>query len=222
MDEHHRLKALKPGFDVNLFNKLYKETKALRKKLVFEIDCRKFGVDHNEIYSWFDVKFIHAFNKYFDTQPERLLGYIINSLQTYKYRIMRASYQVKFHTHAHKLDVTTLYGNVPQEDEDTPKRREFYMNKIVEFMKKQLSDDAFLLFEIQLNPPPYIIEQLKDEDKKENGNIPPDILADYLSLPISDNTSQYIKSLRKEIRSSTNKAYEFFGNNPVEELPETI
>lgn len=220
--EHHRLKPMKPGFDEQLFNKYYKETEALRKKLAFQIDARKFGVDYKEILAWFDVKFIHVFNKYFDTQPDRLLGYLINGLTTYKYRIMRSSYQEKYHKHAHMLDITTLYGpsDISQEDSEAPKRREFYMSKIVEYMKKELSPDALLLFEFQINPPLYITEQLKDEGKKENGNIPPDILIDFLSLPNNNQTIEYIKDLKSEIRKKTNKCQEYFQHNPIIEIPE--
>lgn len=222
--EHHRLKPMKEGYDQELFNKLYKETSALRRKLAFQIDSRKFGVDYQEILSWFDVKFIHTFNKYWDKEPKRLMGYIINSLQTYKYRVMRSSYQVKYHTHAHQLDITTVYGETDIKDETSEdiQRREFYMDRIMQYMKDKLTDDALLVLQVQLNPPPFIAEQMEDEGKKQNTNIPSDILIDFLGLSSSENAEAYIKDLRKQIRKATNNCAAFFSNQPIHELEEAI
>lgn len=212
--EHHRLKPMKDGYDEKLFNELYKKTTPLRRKLAHEIDARKFGVDYQEILSWFDVKFIHTFNKYWDTEPERLMGYIISALSTYKYRIMRSSYQAKYHNHASMVDVTELYK---QSDivlvEDIP-HRELYLNKVMEFMKDKLSDDALLVLEIELTPPPFILDQMEDLGKKETHKIPHNIIADYLGYGDSPNMVEYIKELRSQIRAGISLAKKYFEENP--------
>ena len=214
--EHHRLKPMKDGYDKKLFAELYKKTTPLRRKLAFEIDSRKFGVDYQEILSWFDVKFIHAFNKYWEKEPERLLGYIINSLTTYKYRIMRSSYQVKYHNHANMLDVTELYDyGGPMEQEDENLTRETYLNKLMQFMKGKLNDDAILILQIELNPPLFVQEQLKDMGKKETSKIPHNIIADYLGFNNSPKVINYISELRREIKAVVNLAKEHFQTNPV-------
>lgn len=208
--EHHRLKPMKEGYDEKLFNDLYKQTSALRKKLAFEIDARKFGVDYQEVLSWFDVKFIHSFNMYVDKEPERLLGYIINSLTTYKYRIMRSSYQAKYHNHAHQLDISELYNYDDIIEEPSKSINEEELEKVLTFMKGKLNNDAILILEIELNPPDYILEHLKDLGKKPNQKIPHEVIADYLGYGKSQNVIEYIKDLRSEIKYVMGLAKSFF------------
>jgi len=215
--EHHRLKPMKPGYDEKLFNELYKKTTPLRKKLAYEIDARKFGVDYQEILSWFDVKFIHTFNKYWDTEPERLMGYIINALSTYKYRIMRSSYQVKYHNHASQVDITELYNHneIVNLHETNHEEREDYLGRVMDFMKGKLTDDAILVLEIELTPPPFILDAMEDLGKKEGQRIPHNLIADYLGFGDSPNMVSYIKDLRAEIRSATLLAKKYFEGNQL-------
>ena len=94
--ESHRLKPMVDGYDEKLFNKIYQDTELLRKKLTYQIDARKFGFDQNEIYSWFNVKLIFTFNRYYnESTPEILKAKIINSLQNFKNRIIKLSYSLK-------------------------------------------------------------------------------------------------------------------------------
>jgi hypothetical protein len=212
--EDHRLKPMQDGYDEKLFNELYKQTAKLRRKLASQIDCRKFGVDYQEILSWFDVKFIHAFAKYEKKEPERLMGYIINSLSTYKYRIMRSSYQAKFHKHSSQIDITELYDytNIVEEM-DNHEEKEALVNEIMDYLKPRLSRDAILILEIELQPPPFILDQMRDMGKKENGQIPHKLIADYLGYDDSQNFLNYIKELRTEIKQNINLAKKFFANH---------
>ena len=95
--ETHRLKPMPTGYDEQLFNSLYKATEKLRNKLVYGIDNRRFGVEPAEIKSWFDVKFIYVFTKYYPkySNPEVLKAHLINALQLFKYRILRKAYTVE-------------------------------------------------------------------------------------------------------------------------------
>ncbi len=222
--EHHRLKPMTDGYDKSLFDEIYKKTTPLRRKLAYEIDSRKFGVDYDEVLSWFDVKFIHSFNKFTrtfkkeDTQnfDGKLMGYIINALSTYKYRVMRSSYQVKYHEHKNMVDISTYYENDDIKDTSTPDAlvREAYMEKIMEYMKKELSDDALLILDIQLNPPAFISSKLEELGKKEYTKIPNDILADYLNMPLNNNVIQYLDGIKADIRRAIINARSFFTSNP--------
>lgn len=225
--EHHRLKPMNEGYDRRLFEEIYKKTTPLRRKLAYEIDARKFGVDYDEILSWFDVKFIHSFNKFgrtFDTSkienPEgKLLGYIINALSTYKYRIMRSSYQAKYHNHANTVDITTLFNYENMQDEGLNHNSialEEHMEAVMGFMKKHLSGDALLVLDIQLNPPLFITSKLQEMGKKDISKIPAELVADYLGLPADSDGINYINNIRKNIRRVITKARDFFTNHPVE------
>src|SRR5687768_15620783 len=93
--EESRLKPMIEEYDREIFNDYYQRTAALRKKLASQIDHRRFGVDQEEIESWFTVKFIYAFNKYYHEKKDTLLGYLIKSMQLFKCRVLRKAYTYK-------------------------------------------------------------------------------------------------------------------------------
>lgn len=203
MDESNRLKQLPNDLDVALFNKLYKETKSLMRKLAFEIDARKFGVDYNEILSWFDVKFIYTFNKYYGNP--RLKGYIINSLKTYKLRIVKNSYQQKYLIHE-TSDIDECFELSYEEPESSTSH---LLEVIQNYFKNRLTPDAFLLWELELNPPPYILIKLQGP----NAKIPKpsdELILEYLGIEVDDRGLIYLSSLRKEIKDITKRAKEYF------------
>jgi len=206
MDESHRLKPMVENFDKKLFNELYAKTKQLKEKLVYQIDPRRFGVDSDEVRSWFDVKFVYTFNKYYNTDRERLLGYIIASLQMYKQRIVKSAYLQKNQIHQ-TIDITELFN---YEDllleEDTQNEDSILWNKAMSYFHKYLSDDALLVLEIETNPPPFIIDSIKGKSDKLT-KIPSHIIADYLDIP---EEVEYIDNLRREIRKGIRKAKEHF------------
>lgn len=212
MDESHRLLPMKGTYDEKLFNQLYKETQGLRKKLAHQIDARKFGVDYDEILSWFDVKFLFAFNKYFDREPERLKGYLVNALMMYKYRIMRSSYQVKYHNHANMLDVSELVslGEFDVVDEVSMDNKNNLKEEAFSFLKSRLCNDALLVLEIELNPPDFIIMEMEELYKPKGTKIPNNIIADYLGYGDSDKGTKYIGDLRKDIKEAISLAQSHF------------
>ena len=76
--EEHRLTTMKEGYDEKLFNDLYEKVKPLKRKLASTISTSKLGISYDDILSWFDIKFIFVFNKYFENkEPEVLKGFII-------------------------------------------------------------------------------------------------------------------------------------------------
>jgi len=202
--EIHRLTNMKEGYSVELFNKLYKETEQLRKSLAYNIDPRYYGVSKDIIVSWFDDKFIHVFNKHCDNKdPDVLKGFIINSLQTFKYRILRKAYtkEADFYTSAIELEgENNLINYLPDKEDNT--NGEIFFNLVLEFFKKELSDDAYLLLQLQLNPPPYLLNRIK----KSNSNIPIKLILEFLGLEDINKNVKYIRELRKDILMATEKA----------------
>src|SRR3989304_9705928 len=181
--EDHRLKPMKENYNEKLFNELYKKTEQLRRKLAYEIDSRRFGVDYHEVLSWFDVKFIYTYNKYCDKEPERLLGYIINSLRTYKYRVLRMSYQNKYINTPIRMDEIHNLDGIKDEGGEN-ENRELFINMVLSFIKKEISEDAYMILELHLNPPPFILNKIQDKELSIN-KIPSLILAEYLDLGVS-------------------------------------
>lgn len=208
--EIHRLTQMKEGYPVDLFNKLYKETRGLRKSLSYQIDHRRYGVSSDIIESWFDDKFIFVFNKHFqELEPDVLKGFIINSLKTFKFRILRKAYNIEgeFFSSCVTLDGEFDLINIIPETNTIDNSDTFY-NLAIEFMKKKLSDNAYLLFQIQLDPPPYIISKLKNSKSR----IPNSLVLEFLNIDPTPESDRYIKSLKKEINNAIKNAKEFFHN----------
>ena len=85
---------------------------------------------------------------------------------------------------------------------------DLFLEMAKEFMREKLSDDAYFLFNLELNPPPYILNQLKDCGTK----IASKLFAEYLGLGDSNKSIKYINSLRTEIKENTKMAREHFSN----------
>lgn len=210
-DESHRLKEMPSGYDKALFNQYYKETKELRQKLAYGIDSRKFGVDYQEILSWFDVKFIHAFNRYYGSP--QLKGFIIRALQTYKTRIIKNSYQEK-HLINNAVDITTVYSMEGADDEvvgleladneEVENNTEFLIDRLKTYFKDRLSFDAYLLWEFNTFPPAYTLQQ----KESPSARLTDEDAIDFFDLP--EDCQDFLGKLKKEIREVTKQAKEYF------------
>jgi len=208
--EIHRLKPMKEGYSEDLFNKLYKETKNLRKSLARQIDSRRYGVTNDIILSWFDDKFIFVFNKHFDNKsPDVLKGFIISALQTFKYRILRKAYNIEGEFHSSKVELEgedNLINIIP--DTTFNKTEDIFYNLALEFMKERLTSNAYILFQIQMDPPPYILDKIKNN----NSRISNSLIAEFLGIELDTQsaTERYIKNLKKEVNLTVKKAREYF------------
>ena len=205
--EIHRLIPMKENYDQQLFNRLYKETESLRNYLTYQIDHRRYGVTPDIIKSWFDDKFIFVFNKYYgDIEEGQLKGRIINALKTFKFRMLRKAYS-KYNIHNNEVRLVgerNLINIIPIDDEITDHK--LFLELALEYLKKNLCDDAFLVLEIELNPPPYILGKLKSSQTK----IPAKLIAEYLDLEPTRDSSLYINDLRSETEYWIKEAREHF------------
>lgn len=206
--EENRLTPMKEGYDKALFNEIYEKTQGLRRKLAAGIDSKRFGVDYQEILSWFDVKFIFAFNKYWGTMDDNiLLGHIIKSLEFYKCRILRSAYTKKYSQHI--VPIEDFY-ELEEYEVENPYEDSFNdrVGEATRLLKEQISDNAMLLLDVQLNPPLYIQEKAKELNLKKLTKIPNPIYAEYLGLGDSEQAVEYIESLKKEINRGISKVRE--------------
>lgn len=198
--EIQRLKPMDKDYPVDLFNKLYKETKQLRKSLTYHIDSRRYGVTPDIIESWFDDKFLFVFNKYYKQHNENdLKAFIINSLVIFKKRVLRKAYTEQaenFYSNTitidGELDVLNLYKVEDIKDEENNT-----YNIIYDYMRNNLSADAFIVFDIQINTPPYIMSRLKTN----KSIISNELIIEYLSINKGSYEASllYVKKLKKEI-----------------------
>lgn len=214
--EIHRLKPMKDGYDKNLFNKLYKETEQLRKTLVYQINPHRFGVTSDIIYSWFDDKFIWVFNKYAGQITEsQLKGRMINSLVTFKFRMLRRPY-AKTNIYGSEVQMIHLDDYDPNiagilPDSSEPSNRQLFLDMALKFLKKNLCDDALLVLELELNPPPFIMDRMQNPKTK----IPAKLIAEYLDLEPTKDSIRFINDLRSEVDYWVAEAKSYFENHPV-------
>ena len=204
--ELHRLKPMQEGYDVTLFNDLYSKTKGLRENLVYQIDESRFGVTKDELRSWFDDKFIFVFNKYFGKmEPEVLKGYLINSLKTFKLKVLRRSYQLNNSVNLNTitLDDLSMFNTIEDyRDENS----EMLYNLASEFLKNKLSQEAWELLQLQLNPPLFILSKMKNPESR----IPGKLILEFLGEDITTANLNLIKAIRQEISQAIEMAREHF------------
>lgn len=202
--ENHRLKPMVEGYSKELFNKLYEETKQLRKSLAWGIDHRRYGVDKDMIESWFDDKFIFVFNKHCNEKdPDVLKGFIISSLQMFKNRVLRQAYSKKSEIYCNTIQLEGEYNMINYiPDKDDATNEDIFFGLVLEFFKKELTEDAYSLLQLQLNPPPFILNRIK----KSNSQIPLPLVLEFFDLANISKNIKYIRQLRKDIKITIEKA----------------
>lgn len=202
--ELHRLKPME-NYDEVLFNKLYKSIKPLIKKLSKNVDERRYNVSKDIIQSYFTDKFLYVFNKYHSEFDEtKLKAYIINSLVTFKNRLLRSAYnnQAEYNQSLSRLDDVYESSKELVDDEEETLIKEEQHNVFHAFMKENLSMDAYLLFTIQLNPPPFIRDRVKNDNSKASIIV----MLEFFDLPKTKSNANFISKLRKEIEQNVEKA----------------
>ena len=203
--EIQRLKPMQDGYDTDLFNEFYEKTKSLRQALVYHIDHRRFGVTKDEVSSWFDDKFMYVFNKYYGEKEDKvLLGYLINSLKQFKNRVLRKAYEDNIYANVIRWDETDLINIIPDKNEESDK--EVLVRLMYEFFSKRLSREAYQVFQVETNPPLYIINRLKSS----NSRVPAWLIGEFLGWPNTKHTLKLINKYRKEIENTTLEAKKYF------------
>lgn len=197
--ELHRLKEMKE-YDPKDFNYIYKIAKPVIRNMVRQIDARRYNLTPDIIRDQFLDKVIYVFNKYYGTcSMEHLKARVLSSLSTYKCKILRMAYtdQAEYNMNLRKLE--DLFDNSKEEpgDEDIEeqKAKSQMLEILYTYMKKHLSRDAYILFEVLITPPPYIREKLKHPSDRINNLL----LLDFFGLERKKSSQKYISELREEI-----------------------
>lgn len=197
--EEHRLKPMPKNFNEEVFADIYQKTSELRKKLAYQIDHRRYGVEREDIMSWLDVKFLFTFTKYYNHEPEILKAHIINSLQFFKNRILRYSYSQKNSVNLFSIDIDTTHNRKETQFELSYDDSPYYLKLVNEFMRSTLSEDAYKVLQVELNPPHYILKRLSE--RETTTKIPSKLISEYLGLKESE-----VSNAKKEIRNQIQSA----------------
>lgn len=209
--EENRLKPM-VDYDPLVFNDIFKKTLKLKHKLASGIDHTRFGLTHEDMVSFLDIKLIYVFNKYYHVhEPPVLLGHVIRGLQMMKNRILRAAYTKQFTQNIIEMGESEEYDNILHDDSLHNNNKDLFYDLALSFMEKNLSENAYELFQIQLNPPPYILRRLEEEGIKQT-KIPSQVMAEYFDMDISNKSLNYIDELKQEINLAISHARDHFAD----------
>ena len=203
--ELHRLKPMQE-YDEATFNRLYKVCKPVIRNLTRQMDYKRFNLTPDIIQSYFWDKMLFVFNKYYGTcEEEHLKARILASLSTFKNHLLRTAYGEGAEYHQNLYQLEDLFDNDKELEDDTEeeKAKGEMLDMLYKYMKKNLSPDAYLIFEILLSPPPYIKERIKDGSRITNI-----LLVEFFDMPRTKSSVRYISELKEDIRYWEEKAKE--------------
>jgi hypothetical protein len=193
-------------YDEATFNRLYKVCKPVIRNLTRQIDYKRFNLTPDIIQSYFWDKMLFVFNKYYGTcEEEHLKARILASLSTFKNHLLRTAYGEGAEYHQNLYQLEDLFDNDKELEDDTEeeKAKGEMLDMLYKYMKKNLSPDAYLIFEILLSPPPYIKERIKDGSRITNI-----LLVEFFDMPRTKSSVRYISELKEDIRYWEEKAKE--------------
>lgn len=206
--EIHRLKEFQ-HVDNDLFNKMYKICKPLINKLARSIDSRRYNVSPDIIRDYFWDKFMYVYNKYQDEyEEERLKATLISSIRTFKNKLLRNAYtqQAEFNQELTSFEQVFEAGREWEDDTEETEYKEDLSIRFNEYLQSKLTEDEYLLFRTELEPPQYLI----DKKNESHGKISVLHLIDFFELPRNKRSASYISEMRKHIKEVLeNTATEF-------------
>lgn len=202
--ELHRLTELKP-YDQDLFNRMYKTCKPLIRRLTRGVDSRRFNVSQDIIQSYFWDKFLYVFNKYQDKyDEERLKATILSSLQTFKSKLLRNAYTKQAEFNQELTSLENLFDNNKEllDDSEESRIKEEQSIEFHKYMKEHLTQDEYLVMQIQLDPPKWF----EDKIKESHGKLSILHLIDYFELPRDKTSINFFSRIRKNIQKTLEQA----------------
>lgn len=202
--ELHRLKTM-GEYDKDCWDRMYKISKPVIRNLVRQIDYKRFRVTPDIIASYFWDKMLYVFNKYYGTcEEEHLKARILGSLSTFKCHLLKAAYGERAEHNQSIYQIEDIFNGVEFEDDSvSAKAKSEMLDMMYKYMRANLNDDAYLVFEVLMAPPPYIKERCKESNRITNL-----LLIDFFELPKNRTSMKYLSGLREDIEYWENKAKE--------------
>lgn len=206
--EIHRIKEF-TDYNRDQFEKLYKLCRPLVRNLSRSIDSRRFNVSQDIIQSYFWDKFLYVYNRYqHKYDEERLKATLLTSLQVFKNKLLRNAYtkQAEFNQELTSLDI--LFDNNKEyldDTEDTEYKQEL-SDRFNQFMMDNLTPDEYLVFRIELDPPPFFTERII----QSHGKLSILHLVDFFELPRNGKSQTILTNMRKHIKETLEKAKKEF------------
>ena len=204
--ELHRLTEF-THYDSKQFNRIYTKCRPLIRKLAKQIDARRYNVTPDVIVSYFEDKFLYVYNKYQDEYDEnRLKATILSSLSIFKNKLLRAAYnsQAEFNQELTSFEDILERDKELVDDIEESEMREDIHERFHQYMRDHLTEDEYLVFVTQLDPPPFIQERMK------MGKVTVEHLIDFFDLPRNGHSVKMITRYRKHINEALRLAEKEF------------
>lgn len=206
--EIHRIKEF-TNYNREQFEKLYRLCKPLVRNLSRSIDSRRLNVSQDIIQSYFWDKFLYVYNKYQDRyDEERLKATLLTSLRIFKNKLLRNAYtkQAEFNQELTSLD--TLFDNNKEclDDSEETEYKQDLSDRFNQYMMDHLSPDEYLVFRVELDPPPFFTERII----KSHGKLSILHLIDFFELPRNGKSHAILTNMRKHIKQVLNTAKQEF------------
>ena len=207
--ELHRLKSF-TDYDPETFNKMYKEVKPLIVSLSYQINLKLFDVSRDIIQSYFEDKFLYVYNKYHtEYDYPRLKGVIILSLKTFKNKLLSRAYgeQANFFLNTARFEdmkYDTMKDEEDEEEDDFSldiedidyEDRNSFLEDAIKYIKKHLTEDEFLIFTAEMDPPEFFTSRIK----RSRGRITLQHLMEFFGLPDNKRSKDFLKGAREKIK----------------------
>jgi len=185
------------------FNEIYKSVKPLIRNLASQVNPKRFGCSPDVIYSYFLDKFTFVFQKYNDLDDNRLKGMIISSLRMYKNKLVRINYNEDSDFNNGLVSLDLLYSCSSDSDDEEDDDRvideiadepdsNYMRDMLFDYMEKHLTEDEFLLFKTQIDPPDWLAP-------KSGGRITNIALIEFFDLPRDRKSYKIISAMRSRI-----------------------
>lgn len=202
--EIHRLKEFK-SLDNARFERLYKLCRPLVRRLSKEVDARRYQLTSDIIRDYFWDKFMYVYSKYeAEYDDEHLKASLLSALQTYKNKLLRSAYSRQSEFYQTLTSFEDLFDDSKEFIDDTEEARIKEAQYIAyhQYLEKELTPDEYLLYKVQVNPPPYFYSRMKES----HGKLSILHLIDYFELPRNRKSQVLITQMRNKIRYTLKRA----------------
>lgn len=207
--ELHRLKTF-VNYDIEEFNKLYRELSPLLHYLSSQVNTKNFNVGKDIIRSYFEDKFLYVFNKYQGKYDyKKLKNVLIKSLKIFKNKLLTRAYseEAEFNLNTTRFE-DLVYDRVPDksDEEDSAKEEIDFedvseepnenLEKALKYIKDHLTEDEYLIFTTEMNLPEFFQKRIK----MSHGKLTAAHFIEFFDLPANRKSREIITRIRKHIK----------------------
>ena len=168
--------------------------------LKLNIDDIRKKLDSKEVTSdeLFDEAIKKAHKYQDEYNEERLKATLLFSLRTFRNKLLRSAYtgQAEFNQELSSFEDVWESGKEWEDDSEETEYKEDLSVRFNQFLQDHLTPDEYLVFQTELDPPPFFIERMKNS----HGKLSILHLIDFFELPRDKKAYNLLTGMRKHIK----------------------